>query len=192
MQLNRQLQKEIKDNSVLTQEGWVTWSVLVIMSNTKQSQIFFVHVFVCFYVCKLIWWHTVTFYEFTWWYDNLLSRMKIVKEHNDMAESLEQKKKSLITQLEMVWTLNLTEKLKWNIRNKNIKKQVITSVFSSFHEKKIYYIIIVVDFFTMFILILSFTFFLMHHKWTCVKQRKIWCEKWPIEIKLIKDSQPGL
>ncbi|XP_020612495.1 trichohyalin-like [Orbicella faveolata] len=49
VQLNRQLQKEIKDNSVLTQEG-----------------------------------------------------MKIVKEHNDMAESLEQKKRSLIAQLEML------------------------------------------------------------------------------------------
>ena len=30
-------------------------------------------------------------------------RMKIVKEHNDMAESLEEKKKSLMAQLEMVW-----------------------------------------------------------------------------------------
>ncbi|XP_078352328.1 uncharacterized protein LOC144637027 [Oculina patagonica] len=49
VQLNRQLQKEIKDNSVLTQEG-----------------------------------------------------MKIVKEHNDMAESLEEKKKSLMAQLEMI------------------------------------------------------------------------------------------
>lgn len=49
VQLNRQLQKEIKDNSTLTQEG-----------------------------------------------------MKIVKEHNEMTESLEEKKKSLLTQLEMI------------------------------------------------------------------------------------------
>ena len=29
-------------------------------------------------------------------------RMKIVKEHNDMVEGLEEKKKSLVVQLEMV------------------------------------------------------------------------------------------
>ncbi len=35
--------------------------------------------------------------------------MKIVKEHNDMAESLEEKKKSLMAQLEMVWVWNKNE-----------------------------------------------------------------------------------
>lgn len=33
--------------------------------------------------------------------------MKIVKEHNDMTESLEERKKSLIAQLEMVRTPNM-------------------------------------------------------------------------------------
>ena len=36
-----------------------------------------------------------------------LSRMKIVKEHNEMAEGLEERKKSLQDQLEMVWILKL-------------------------------------------------------------------------------------
>ena len=42
-----------------------------------------------------------------------------------MAESLEQKKRSLITQLEMVGTLNMNEKLISNIKNKTVKEQVI-------------------------------------------------------------------
>ena len=36
-----------------------------------------------------------------------LSRMKIVKEHNEMAEGLEERKKSLQDQLEMVRILKL-------------------------------------------------------------------------------------
>ena len=63
----------------------------------------------------------------------LFFRMKIVKEHNEMASRLEERKKSLQVQLEMVWILKLR-----NYRAKRTKAIFISSVvlhISPLHEQ---------------------------------------------------------
>ena len=55
-------------------------------------------------VCDLVW---ILNKESSFEY-SIIFRMKIVKEHNEMTEGLEAKKRALLTQLEMVFSFLFT------------------------------------------------------------------------------------